>query len=864
MDITTLHAALALAFAFVAVTSGILFVAWYYTRAQPRVIVPLLFVVGLIAIIVIVLSISIPNSISWSIGNYESGPPIVGTGPDLFVTAPSTALDQGTGITVKTLEPHASTGLSFAIAPIGNPVQIEPTKGQLHGTATITFSYPEQLPLGITVDDLFIAAFNPDVNAWLPVPAKVDRTHRQLIVQTDHFSKWGKFAIKPPTVKESGGFVTDVSKDAALNDGDPFKAWIERSWPPPPKVKCTAESQSLLLNITNPGSPYAKIVCAQATVDPNVVDLQFANSDTYPVWVNLPTGVELEPFTEAPHEISSIEEALSQISASEAGGGFLLRGGNVVTLRVQLSRLRADAKITSHVETVSLLEDMSFWLVDMGVGSGQKDAKWGMLKTLIRTGVEKKDDVDRLTACFTKAAKALHTKYSDKSMLENSEAKSQLREEIKKTLDKCADPAGKVVTSLWRRLWNTAKQTAVDTVDVINPATMMIHRFNVLWDDPGIMNEWITGLGASLIPGNVAQITVALKVNPNPLEKVDWRQVITDLHCDGLDGPNRGVEIDEKQFADVTGDGKAEAFVAASCAPLTSSWPQRLYVFDGASDPTRPRLMATLLDYNDGTDTRGLRIGDGFGYNPAPSITIDGSTVTIVSAGYAPEDPNCCLTQQIVDTFTWTSNGFSRGKRSVVEPAKIQDVPDVINKMFDAFNKVKSYRTTLTGTSDGKVTTTFQSIIVAPDRVSIISEVPSPLSFSPSQKTYIILVGDDLYASDDGKHWTQGPADEGKSLHTQYSKGVLAIEPDLKFIPLPDGKFEGHAVGVIQIIKPAQGANGMGRGIIRYDKQTYLPLHVSIQQVVDGAIVALDQRLYDVDGFDNKVERPSSTAATTP
>jgi len=138
-----------------------------------------------------------------------------------------------------------------------------------------------------------------------------------------------------------------------------------------------------------------------------------------------------------------------------------------------------------------------------------------------------------------------------------------------------------------------------------------------------------------------------------------------DLGCNGPTGPHLGVEVDEKQFADVTGDGKKEAFVAVACVASTSSWPDRLEVFDGASDPAHPRRIATLLDYQDGTDEHGIRIGRNFGI--PQSITISGRTVTVVSLGYVPTDANCCFSRQITDTFTWNGSGFTRGPRSVIQ-----------------------------------------------------------------------------------------------------------------------------------------------------------------------------------------------------
>jgi hypothetical protein len=148
----------------------------------------------------------------------------------------------------------------------------------------------------------------------------------------------------------------------------------------------------------------------------------------------------------------------------------------------------------------------------------------------------------------------------------------------------------------------------------------------------------------------------------NPLGNVDWSKVITPTTL-GCIGDHPSVTVDEKQFADVTGDGKAEAFVAVACTAQTSSWPDRLEVFDGASSATAPRLITTLLDYHDGTDSRGLRMGNNFGI--PQSISISGTKVTVVSYGYAASDANCCFSQRVTDTFTWNGKGFTRGQRSI-------------------------------------------------------------------------------------------------------------------------------------------------------------------------------------------------------
>jgi hypothetical protein len=138
------------------------------------------------------------------------------------------------------------------------------------------------------------------------------------------------------------------------------------------------------------------------------------------------------------------------------------------------------------------------------------------------------------------------------------------------------------------------------------------------------------------------------------LGSVDWARTIRDVDCSTT---GHGLEVDAVQYGDVTGDGKPEAFVAVACVPVTSSWPEQLKVFDGASDPSKPRRIATLLGYDDGTDGRGLRIA---------SITVTGRNVVVKSLGYHPDDPNAAAPRyHVQDSFTWDGDHFVRGPRKV-------------------------------------------------------------------------------------------------------------------------------------------------------------------------------------------------------
>jgi len=150
----------------------------------------------------------------------------------------------------------------------------------------------------------------------------------------------------------------------------------------------------------------------------------------------------------------------------------------------------------------------------------------------------------------------------------------------------------------------------------------------------------------------------------NQLKNVDWTHVVSanELGCNDPDhGPHLGVEVDAKQFADITGDNNEEAFVAVSCVPSTSSWPDRLEVYDGASNVAHPRRLAVLLDYKaspDGTN-------DGIGIL-IREISVSSKTVTVVSAGLRASDPNCCPGAKVTDKFTWDGSRFAHDSRSVV------------------------------------------------------------------------------------------------------------------------------------------------------------------------------------------------------
>src|SRR5947209_3399828 len=165
------------------------------------------------------------------------------------VKAPVSALDRGATIAVEPAPVHNTSG---TVTPIGNPIQIKLSSGDLHGQATITFTYPQHLPTGITPNDLMVTEYSPVVNVWLPVPSTLDLKNRQLIVTTNQFSipqsttgaaeeipvagfafhptlsakkgflskAWQVVSTNLSTLKDIGDFAKDIAKDAIENHGD--------------------------------------------------------------------------------------------------------------------------------------------------------------------------------------------------------------------------------------------------------------------------------------------------------------------------------------------------------------------------------------------------------------------------------------------------------------------------------------------------------------------------------------------------------------------------------------------------------------------------------------------------------------------
>jgi hypothetical protein len=97
-------------------------------------------------------------------------------------------------------------------------------------------------------------------------------------------------------------------------------------------------------------------------------------------------------------------------------------------------------------------------------------------------------------------------------------------------------------------------------------------------------------------------------------------------------------EVRSTHYADLTGDGRPEAVVAASCRTTTGANPIAIFVYDGTR--TRQPLKSLLIVGRDQ-------------FLVTAEVTIKGKTMTITSKALTSKAPRCCPDQLIVQSYTW-------------------------------------------------------------------------------------------------------------------------------------------------------------------------------------------------------------------
>jgi len=109
------------------------------------------------------------------------------------------------------------------------------------------------------------------------------------------------------------------------------------------------------------------------------------------------------------------------------------------------------------------------------------------------------------------------------------------------------------------------------------------------------------------------------------------------------------------QRQDITGDGYADYLILGECPSPTSSWPQIVFVVDGASDPAAPRLLGRLgtKDY-----FRGAQVSvSGTGRN---------ATIVVSGQGLSKNAALCCPDIILTIKYRWSGQTLKEvGRRQI-------------------------------------------------------------------------------------------------------------------------------------------------------------------------------------------------------
>ncbi|MFI6854782.1 hypothetical protein [Streptomyces sp. NPDC050416] len=120
-------------------------------------------------------------------------------------------------------------------------------------------------------------------------------------------------------------------------------------------------------------------------------------------------------------------------------------------------------------------------------------------------------------------------------------------------------------------------------------------------------------------------------------------------------GPVKAV-VEKKASGDLDGDGNPETVAVVHCDSPMGTPPDGVYVLTRGRDGGAPRVVATLLDPEDGTSVSDFAVRDG--------------AVTATLLGYSSSDvPRCCPDVRSDAKWRWQNGAFVRsvpaGARSV-------------------------------------------------------------------------------------------------------------------------------------------------------------------------------------------------------
>jgi hypothetical protein len=120
----------------------------------------------------------------------------VSLGSDVTVRVPAGALpDGGTVNVVKASGKDAAPGELDGGKAVGSAFKIDVGDQKLSKPITLEIAFdPKSLPKDMPKDAVFLAYYDEEKQAWVPVGGQVDSTRNVISIQTDHLSWWNPFS----------------------------------------------------------------------------------------------------------------------------------------------------------------------------------------------------------------------------------------------------------------------------------------------------------------------------------------------------------------------------------------------------------------------------------------------------------------------------------------------------------------------------------------------------------------------------------------------------------------------------------------------------------------------------------------------
>ena len=126
--------------------------------------------------------------------------------------------------------------------------------------------------------------------------------------------------------------------------------------------------------------------------------------------------------------------------------------------------------------------------------------------------------------------------------------------------------------------------------------------------------------------------------------KPSWKSVDFKKVTDGeMPHCPQATEVDSVHFADLTGDGRDEAIVAAACFTTTAQNPINVFVYDGQDRRAPLERLVTI-----GKDQ----------YLQTAEVRTSGRTITVTSNALSSKAPRCCPDLRITQKYEWTGSAF--------------------------------------------------------------------------------------------------------------------------------------------------------------------------------------------------------------